>query len=194
VTEFKGSTHVEAVVTSSGKIIECEMCVVGVGMQPNVEWLQDSAIALENGVLVDAMCETNVPGIFAAGDVANHDHPLFGRIRVEHWQNAINQGAAAARNMIASDKQPYADPHWFWSDQYEASLQYTGHASANAQMVLRGAIEDPSFVAFFLRDGRLEAAFALNNGRDLRRAMKLIGKAVDPSAISNPDVDLRKLG
>ena len=95
--------------------------------------LEGSGIHVDNGVVVDEYCQTNVSGIYAAGDVANHYHPVFDRrIRVEHWQNAIKQGAAAARNMLGK-RIAYDEIHWFWSDQYDANLQYAGfHTTVGA--------------------------------------------------------------
>jgi 3-phenylpropionate/trans-cinnamate dioxygenase ferredoxin reductase component len=99
---------------------------VGIGIEPVVDMLGDSGIHLDNGVVVDQYCRTNISGIYAAGDVANHYHPVFDRqMRVEHWQNAVKQGAAAARSMLGK-LVTYDEVHWFWSDQYEANLQYAG--------------------------------------------------------------------
>src|SRR5690606_3451822 len=119
--------HVESVVTKGGRRFPCDLAVVGVGVEPVVDFLDGSGIAIDNGVLVDEYCRTNVDDVYAAGDVANHWHPVFGRrMRVEHWQNAMQQGAAAARSMIGTG-QPYGAIHWFWSDQYDQNLQYAGH-------------------------------------------------------------------
>ena len=101
VAAFEGSTRVASVITKAGLRLDCDFVVAGIGVEPAVEMLEGSGIHIDNGVVVDAYCETNVSGIYAAGDVANHHHPIFDRqIRVEHWQNAIKQGAAAARNML----------------------------------------------------------------------------------------------
>ena len=151
---------------------------------------------VENGILVDEWCRTNAPGVFAAGDVANHSHPLFGRrLRVEHWDNALKQGAAAARNMMGKDVQ-FDDPHWFWSDQYDHNLQYLGHAITWDELVVRGSLEDRSFVAFYLKDGLVEGVAGLDRGRDVRRSAGLIRarRPVDPAALRDEDVDLKALG
>ncbi|TME66483.1 MAG: oxidoreductase, partial [Chloroflexi bacterium] len=120
VIRFEGHRRVERAITKSGSEVPCDFAVVAVGIQPNVEVLQGSSVAVDNGVLVDAQCRTNVPDIFAAGDVANHLHPLFGRVRVEHYNNAEKQGAAAARSMLQGAEYDYL--HTFWSDQYEHKL------------------------------------------------------------------------
>jgi 3-phenylpropionate/trans-cinnamate dioxygenase ferredoxin reductase component len=102
VAAFEGTRRVARVITKQGLRLECDFVVAGVGMEPVVDILEGSGIQVDNGVVVDQYCQTNVPGIYAAGDIANHYHPVFERqIRVEHWQNAIKQGAAAARNMPA---------------------------------------------------------------------------------------------
>jgi len=101
VAAFEGTHRVTHVVTKAGLRLECDFVVVGIGIEPAVELLEGSGIHVDNGVVVDEYGQTSVSGVYAAGDVANHYHPIFERrIRVEHWQNAIKQGAAAARNML----------------------------------------------------------------------------------------------
>lgn len=195
VAGFEGSGRVERVMTKSGHGIECDFTVVGLGSEPVTDLVQGTDVKVDNGILVDKYCRTSVEGIYAAGDVANHYHPLFGRhLRVEHWQNAMRQGAAAARSMLGRAA-PYEEVHWFWSDQYDANIQYAGSHTTWDQLVVRGSIEDRSFVAFYLRDGLVDAAVAVNRAKDLRRAMSLIRARlpVEPSALRDEDADLRKL-
>jgi 3-phenylpropionate/trans-cinnamate dioxygenase ferredoxin reductase component len=152
-------------------------------------------VRVDNDIVVDDLCRTNVPGIFAAGDVANHYHPVCARpMRVEHWQNGVKQGAAAARSMLGRG-QPYDEVHWFWSDQYDANIQYAGFHAAWDQVVVRGSLAERKFLAFFLTAGRVESAVAINQGRDLRRAFALIRARVpvDPARLADPQVDLRTL-
>ena len=135
-------------------------------------------------------------GIFAAGDVANHFHPLVGRhIRVEHYQNAISQGMAAARSMLGKLQQPYAEVHWFWSDQYQYNIQYAGFHTQWDQFVVRGNLEQRDFLGFYLKDGRISAAVAVNRGKDLRLTMRLIEAQVpvDVADLTNEEVKLRSL-
>ena len=106
VVAFEGASRVERVVTSAGRRIECDLVVMGVGIDPAVDVTPGSGIEVENGIVVDDLCRASVEGVYAAGDVANHEHPLFGRVRVEHWLNAIDQGAAAARSMLGKGR-PY---------------------------------------------------------------------------------------
>lgn len=193
VTGFEGKGRVERVLTKQGRRIDCDLAVVGVGVEPVVDFATGSGLDIDNGILVDEYCETNIPGIYAAGDVANHYHPVFGtRMRVEHWQNAMQQGAAAARTMLGT-WQSYDPVHWFWSDQYETNLQYAGFHHTSERLVVRGDIEARDFTAFYLNQGRVDAVVALNRGKDVRRVMPLIKArvTVDPRQLGDDDVDLR---
>ena len=108
-----------------------------VGTTPVTDLLEDTGAHLENGIVVDEHCRASVEGIYAAGDVANHLHPLVGgHIRVEHWQNALKQGAAAAKAMLGSPD-PYDEVHWFWSDQYDTNIQSAGQVSEWTNPVIR---------------------------------------------------------
>ena len=193
VDAFEGNERVERVLTGSGMRIDCDAVVVGVGTTPVTDLLEGTGVHLENGIVVDEHCRASVDGIYAAGDVANHLHPLADRhIRVEHWQNALKQGAAAAKAMLGNPD-PYDEVHWFWSDQYDTNIQSAGHVSDWSNPVIRGDLESRSFVAFSLQEGRIVGAVAVNRGRDLRRCIALIkSKAVvDPAKLADPDTDVR---
>lgn len=195
VMRFEGQGRVERVITKHGRRLECDFAVVGVGVEPVVDFLADSGIGIDNGILVDEYCRTTVDGIYAAGDVANHQHPVFARrMRVEHWQNAMQQGAAAARSMLGTG-QSYDAIHWFWSDQYDANLQYAGSHREWDRLVIRGSLDERRFIAFYLNQGRIDAVVALNRGKDVRRAMPLIRSRgiPDPERLKDEDVDLRSL-
>ena len=194
VERFEGGQRVEAVVTASGRRLECDFAVVGVGVQPNAEIAVHAGLPAPNGIAVGPTLETDAPGIFAAGDVALHDHPRFGTIRVEHHDNALKMGQVAARNMLGAG-QAFDDPHWFWSDQYDVNIQMAGVASSWDEVVIRGKVEERSFSAFFLRSGELLSVLSLNRPRDVRRAMPLIraGARPDKAALRDEDVDLRTL-
>jgi 3-phenylpropionate/trans-cinnamate dioxygenase ferredoxin reductase subunit len=167
VQALRGGGRVEAVVTASGRELPCDVAVVGVGVAPSVEWLTGSGVELDNGVVVDEFCRTNLPGIFAAGDVANTWHPLLQeRLRVEHETNAQNQGMTAARNMLGMAT-PYAPVPFVWSDQYDLQLQYVGHADPNDAVVLRGGPASRSFTAFYLRRNELRAALGVNRSEEV---------------------------
>ena len=188
VVRFEGSSHVEHVVTKKGRRIACDLAIVAVGIEANVEIVKGSGVATRNGILVDAGCRTNVAGIFAAGDVANHLHPIFGRVRVEHYNNAEKMGAAAARSMLGS-RTAYRYMHSFWSDQFEHKLEYIGHARKWDRFVVRGSLDERKFVGFYLQAGKVRAAVGLNRGGDpeqdkngeLAKAGRLIAKGAHPS-------------
>ena len=195
VAAFEGTRRVGCVVTKAGLRVECDFAVVGIGIEPAVEALADSGIHVDNGVVVDEYCQTNVSGIYAAGDVANHYHPVFDRrIRVEHWQNAIKQGAAAARNMLGR-RIAYDEIHWFWSDQYDANLQYAGFHTQWEQLVVRGRLDSGSYLACYVNAGRIDAAVGLNRAKEVRRVMPLIKarRPVNLEQLRDESVDLRSL-
>src|SRR6267378_3622816 len=195
VTAFEGAGKVERVVTRQGRRIECSLAVFGLGIEPVTELVAGTAVRGDNGIVVDDQCRTNVPGIFAAGDVANHYHPVCGRqMRVEHWQNGVKQGAAAARSMLGRG-QSYDEVHWFWSDQFDANIQYAGFHAAWDRIVVRGDLASRKFLAFYLTEGRVESVVAINQGRDMRRTLPIIKArvAVDPARLEDPNVDLRTL-
>jgi 3-phenylpropionate/trans-cinnamate dioxygenase ferredoxin reductase subunit len=195
VASFEGRDRVEEVVTRRGARIGCDFVVVGIGIVPSTDLVDDTPVRVENGIVVDELCRTNVDGIYAAGDVANHYHPVFGRrIRVEHWDNALKQGATAARNMMGRPE-VFEDPHWFWSDQYEFNLQHVGFASDWDEFVVRGSLDERDFLGFYLKEGLVQAAIGVNRGKEVRRAAAVIRRRrqVDPGALRDEDVDVRKL-
>ena len=195
VATFEGTQRVTHVVTKRGVRVECDFVVAGIGIEPVTDIVDGSGVHVDNGIVVDQYCQTNVPGIYAAGDVANHYHPVFERqIRVEHWHNAIRQGAAAARNMLGKAV-PYDEIHWFWSDQYDANLQYAGFHTTWEQLVVRGRLDSGSFLAFYINDGRIDAVVGLNRAKDVRRAMPLIQarRVSNPEQLQDESVDLRSL-
>jgi 3-phenylpropionate/trans-cinnamate dioxygenase ferredoxin reductase component len=165
VAAFEGTERVEAIVTGTGHRIACDFAVAGIGVEPDVPVVAGSSIAEDNGILVDELCRTSAADVYAAGDVANHLHPLFGRIRVEHYNNAEKQGAAAARSMLGSTA-PYDYIHTFWSDQYEHTIEYVGHVTKWDEFVVRGSVEEGKLVGFYLVDGVVRAAIGLDRGGD----------------------------
>jgi 3-phenylpropionate/trans-cinnamate dioxygenase ferredoxin reductase subunit len=196
VEAFEGNSRVETVRTRAGRRFDTDLVVAGIGVEPAIEFLDGSAIHTENGIVVDEYCRTNVEGIYAAGDVANHYHPVFQRrIRVEHWQNAMRQGAAAARNMLGQSV-IYDEIPWFWSDQYDWNLQYAGFHRTWEQLAIRGQPERGSFLVCYINEGRIDAAVAVNRGGDLRRVIPLIKARtpVDPRRLADEYVDLRQIG
>ena len=194
VARFQGTGRVERVVTSGGRTIPCSFVVVGVGTDPVAGVMGRSGIAMNGGVEVDASLESAVPGVFAAGDVASHDHPVFGRIRVEHFDNAWRMGEAAAHNVLGRHR-IVDDPHWFWSDQYDTTIEMAGYAPIWDRMVVRGSIADRRYCAFLLQEGRLRGTVSMDWPRDVRRSFGLIRSqvTVEPRLLADPEVDLRSL-
>jgi 3-phenylpropionate/trans-cinnamate dioxygenase ferredoxin reductase subunit len=195
VARFEGDGRLERVVTNGGRSIEVDVAVVGVGTEPAVDFMAGTGLDQPGGIPVGATLETTLPGVFAAGDVARHDHPVFGPIRVEHFDNALKMGEAVARNMLGAG-QVFDDPHWFWSDQYDVQVQMAGFAPTWDRMVVRGSLEERSFCAFLLdAGGVLRSAVSIAWPRDVRRSFELIRTRArpDPAALADPAVDLRTL-
>jgi 3-phenylpropionate/trans-cinnamate dioxygenase ferredoxin reductase component len=165
VTAFQGTERLEAVVLADGERVACDFAVVGVGIDPEVPAVAGAAMAQDNGILVDERCRTGAADVYAAGDVANHLHPVLGRIRVEHYNSADHHGAAAARSMLGSTA-PFDYIHNFWSDQYEHTLQYVGHATSWDDFVVRGSLQEGKFIGFYLLGGMVRAAVGLDRGGD----------------------------
>lgn len=203
VAALEGADRVERVRTRKNRVFECDFVVAGIGIVPNVELLQAAGAQVDNGVLVDERCRTSLPDVFAAGDVTNHLHPIFGRLRVEHWNNGYQQGRAAARSLL-DGTQPYDYIHTFWSDQYEHVIEYVGFAPSWDRVVFRSRPESRKFLGFYLKDGIVRAAIGLNRGGDpedpqgdseLKVAVDMVRRraSIDPKKLADENVELRKL-
>jgi 3-phenylpropionate/trans-cinnamate dioxygenase ferredoxin reductase subunit len=189
VERIEGHGHVQRVVTTDGRVHEASVVVIGVGMLPDVDLARRSGFATGNGIIVDEYCQTSVDDVFAAGDIAHHPNHFLGRrIRVEHWQNAQHQGSAAARNMLGQQK-PFREVPWVWSDQYEHNLQIVGLPGPTERVVVRGDTTTRNFSAFFVRDGRVAAALAVNRSEDVRVARLIIQHGTEVTAEHLADVD-----
>ena len=165
VDRLEGGERVERVVTQSGRQFECDFVVAGIGIDPEVELLRAAGARISNGVEVDEYCRTSLPDVYAAGDIADHAHPLFGRIRVEHYNNAEKQGRAAAASLLDRGA-PYDYVHSFWSDQFDQSLEYVGFATEWDSLTVEGSLPDRDFIVRYLRGGKLLAAAAMGRGGD----------------------------
>jgi 3-phenylpropionate/trans-cinnamate dioxygenase ferredoxin reductase subunit len=195
VDRFEGQGSVERVVTHDGSSIETEFVVVGIGVAPRVGLVETAGVQVNNGVLVDERLEASVPGVFAAGDVANARHPFYGRhLRVEHWANALKQGPIAARGMLGKSAR-YEEIPYFFSDQYEASMEYSGYATEWDEVVFRGDVAAHEFVAFWLNDQRLVAGMNMNvwDVSDPIRELIRSRRRLDPRQLADPDLPLSKL-
>src|SRR3954452_12346923 len=162
VESIEGTGRVERVRLEGGRTIDCDMVVVGVGVTPRVELAAAAGLEIDNGIVVDERLETASQGVFAAGDAANAWHPFFEtRLRVEHWHNALEQGPAAARNMLGRN-QPYERIPYFFSDQYDVGMEYAGYATEWDEVVFRGDVSNREFIAFWLQGGRVVAGMNVN--------------------------------
>jgi len=162
VAAFEGNESLEAAVTAAGRRIPCDFAVAGIGIQPDIPAVP---VAQDNGILADELCRASEPDVYVAGDVANQLHPLFGRVRVEHYNNAEKQGAAAARSMLGATD-PYDYLYTFWSDQYDHKIEYVGHVARWDNFVVRGSIAERKLIGFYLVDGVVRAAVGLDRGGD----------------------------
>jgi 3-phenylpropionate/trans-cinnamate dioxygenase ferredoxin reductase subunit len=159
---FEGDGRVERVRLADGTTLGCDFVVVGVGVEPRTELAADAGLAIANGIAVSKRLETSVAGVFAAGDVANAFHPFFEeKLRVEHWANALNQGRAAARSMLGKPGS-YQRLPYFFSDQYDVGMEYTGYAREWDEVVFRGDPATREFIAFWLSKGRVLAGMNVN--------------------------------
>lgn len=201
VTKFVGRGSVEAALTKSGRRIDCTMAVLGAGVEPNVEFLEGSGVLVDNGIHVDAFCQTNVENVFAAGDVAAQDHPVFGRIRVEHYNNAEKQGRYVARSMLGHTD-PFDYIHTFWSDQFTHKIEYVGYAREWDEFVVRG--DSQKFLGFYLKDQQVAAVIGFDRGGDpemepdseLAACVPLVRDRprVDPLRLSDETYDIHEMG
>ena len=185
-----------SVVLADGSSVPADVVVAGVGISPDTRLAEVAGLAVDNGVVVDASLRTSDPDVYAAGDVANLEHPLFGRIRVEHWANALNGGPAAARAMLGQevsyDRVPY-----FYSDQYDLGMEYSGWAPPGSydSVVVRGDLGAREFVAFWLSEGRVLAGMNVNvwDVTDDIGTLVRRGTPVDPARLTDPEVPLTDL-
>jgi 3-phenylpropionate/trans-cinnamate dioxygenase ferredoxin reductase subunit len=162
---------------------------------PRTELAEAAGLEVDNGIVTDEYLETSVPGIYAAGDVANAYHPRYGRrIRLEHWSSALNQGPAAGWNMLGH-KAAYDNVPYFFSDQYDLGMEYRGWSTGMDEVVIRDGGSDNEFIAFWRRDSRVVAAMNANiwdQGETLE-ALIVSGAQVDKASLADPDHDLASI-
>jgi 3-phenylpropionate/trans-cinnamate dioxygenase ferredoxin reductase subunit len=195
VAAFEGDGAVQRVQTSDGRAIDCDLVVVGVGVVPRTRLAEEAGLAVENGIVVDEHLQTSAAGVYAAGDVARAMHPFYReRIRVEHWANALHQGPAAARAMTGAtepdDRLPY-----FFSDQYDVGMEYTGLARAWDRILFRGDPATREFIAFWMLEDRVVAGMNVNVWDVTEPIERLIRSraAVDEQRLADPGVPLEDL-
>jgi 3-phenylpropionate/trans-cinnamate dioxygenase ferredoxin reductase subunit len=195
ISELTGTSgRVTGVRLGDGTEIEADLVLVGVGISPETSLADTAGLAIGNGITVDEHLRTSDPDVYAAGDVADAFHPLLGhRLRVEHWANARRQGAVAARSMLGQDA-VYARLPYFFSDQYDLGMEYTGYVDPAGvdDLVVRGDLQGRRFVAFWLGDGRVRAGMSVNIWDATEAVEELIttGRRVDAALLADPDVPL----
>jgi 3-phenylpropionate/trans-cinnamate dioxygenase ferredoxin reductase subunit len=183
------------VVTDDGTEIPADLVVVGVGVAPRTQLAEAAGLAVDNGVVVDSALRASAPDVFAAGDIASWLHPLYGRhIRVEHWANALNGGPVAARAMLGQDVVHDRLPYFF-TDQYDLGMEYSGLGGADMRVVCRGNPDDGEFIAFWLEGDRVRAAMNVNvwDVTDPLQALIRADRPVDDARLADPDVPLGEL-
>ncbi len=188
--------RVRAVLTGDGREHPADQVLVGVGAIPNVELALAAGLACDNGVVVDEYCRTADPAIYAAGDCCSHPSPHYGRrLRLESVDNAFEQGASAALNLLGLDTVHDKVP-WFWSDQYDLKLVIVGIAQGYDSVVLRGDPAARAFSACYLRGGELIALDSINTAKDQMAARRLIALRArpDPGRLADPGVPLKEIG
>jgi 3-phenylpropionate/trans-cinnamate dioxygenase ferredoxin reductase subunit len=195
VAELRGTSAVEQVVLDSGGVEDADLVVAGIGVTPRIELAADAGLDIDNGVVVDEHLRSSAANVFAAGDIASAWHPHFQRhLRVEHWANALNQGATAGTN-AAGGGEVYDRLPYFFSDQYDLGMEYVGYAGPDDPVTVRGSTADREFIAFWQRDGAVTAAMNVNVW-DVVEDLKAIinsGTAIDASRLTDPDVPLSEL-
>lgn len=192
VTGFTGSDHVTGVLCN-GTEFAADLVIIGIGIIANTQLAEQAGLDTDNGIVVDDHCRTSDADIFAAGDCSNHPNPLLNRrLRLESVPNAMEQARVCATNMLGGD-QTYASMPWFWSDQYDLKLQMVGFSGDGDDQVLRGDMAQHQFAMFYLKDGTVVAADAINNPKEFMICKQLIGKQVDRAILEDPDSDLKAL-
>ena len=193
VVRFEGRERIERAVLSDETGVSCDVVIAGIGVMPVTNVLRGESIEMENGIVVDELCRTSVPGVFAAGDVAAFWSPRYKtRMRLEHFDNAQNQAAVAAKAMLARDERYDPIPS-FWSDQFSYRLQYRGFAPRWDDVVFRGNPREASFSAFYVRGGEVQAVCSVNRYKENYAARRLIGKRVEPKSLADDAVDVKEL-
>ena len=193
VKGFTGTNGRVTAVMAGDKSFPADLVIVGIGIIPNIEIAKDAGITCDNGIVVDEHCRTSDPDIYAIGDCTNHPNPLLGRrLRLESVPNAMEQARVASAN-IRGDAKTYAAIPWFWSDQYELKLQMVGFSADGNQQVLRGDKAANQFAVFYLKDGVVVAADAVNSPKEFMLCKQMIGKPVDATKLADPAQDLKAL-
>ena len=196
---YEGDGRVKGVVTKSGLAIECDAVVVGAGVRPDAMLAERAGLEVDDGIVCDSKLQTSAEGIYAAGDCCSYDSVIHGRrIRVEHWDVAMQQGMHAARNMLGADADYDVVPYFFSDLADWAGLEYVGPAKDWDEEIWRGDRDKGEFSVWYLKDGRVAGALSVERSEDLAEARRLLADGVDVSGakdqIADPDSDLSAIG
>jgi len=196
---YEGDGRVKGVVTKSGLAIECDAVIVGAGVRPDTMLAERAGLAVDNGITCDSKLRTSAEGIYAAGDCCSYESVVHGsRLRVEHWDVAMQQGMHAARNMLGEDADYEVVPYFFSDLADWASLEYVGPAYEWDEEVWRGDREQGEFSVWYLKGGRVAGALSVERSEDLAEARRMLATGVDVSGarekIADPSADLASLG
>jgi 3-phenylpropionate/trans-cinnamate dioxygenase ferredoxin reductase subunit len=196
---FEGDERVEKVLISDGRTIECDAVVIGAGVRPDTMLAGKAGLEVGDGIICDETLQSSAEGIYAAGDVCSYESVVHGRrLRVEHWDVALQQGRHAARSMLG-DAKPYEEVPYFFSDLADwASLEYVGPAHEWDEIVWRGDRDSGEFSAWYVHDGKLAAALAVGRSEDLVHGRRLIASGAEIAGakglLADPDSDLDAVG
>jgi 3-phenylpropionate/trans-cinnamate dioxygenase ferredoxin reductase component len=196
---YEGDGRIKGVVTKSGLAIECDAVVVGAGVRPDAMLAQRAGLEVDDGIVCDSKLRTSTEGIYAAGDCCSYDSVIHGRrLRVEHWDVAMQQGAHAARNMLGEDADYEVVPYFFSDLADWAGLEYVGPAKDWDEEIWRGDRDKGEFSVWYLKDGRVAGALSVERSEDLAEARRMLADGVDVSGakdqIADPDSDLSTIG
>jgi NAD(P)H-nitrite reductase large subunit len=193
VVGFEGNGQVTAVKLDNGEQLAADLVVAGIGVIPNVALFRQSGLAINEGILVNDHLETNIPGIYAVGDVAEYEDAIFNtRRRVEHWDNAFVQGQHVMKSMLGRPE-PFVHVPYFFSDVFDLSFEYWGDGSGHDEVIYRGEVESGSFSTWWLRDKRLVAAFAMDRPEaegEFAEQWIQSGAEIPVELLRNPQTDL----
>jgi 3-phenylpropionate/trans-cinnamate dioxygenase ferredoxin reductase subunit len=196
---FEGEDRVRAVRTKRGTVIECDFVVVGAGVRPDTMLAKKAGLEIEDGIVCDSKLETSAEGVYAAGDCCSYESVVHGRrLRVEHWDVAMNQGQVAAENMLGAGRDYDVVPYFFSDLADWSSMEYVGPAAEWEEELWRGDREAGEFLVWYLHEGRVAAALSVGRSEDLSEARRLLADRVDVSAareaLADPAADLAAIG
>jgi 3-phenylpropionate/trans-cinnamate dioxygenase ferredoxin reductase subunit len=198
VSAFEGDGRVSSVLTESGRGFECDLVVVGAGVRPDMMLAQRAGLDCDNGIICDSKLQSSVPGIYAAGDTCSYDSVVHGRrIRVEHWDVAMQQGVHAAKNMLGADEDYDVVPYFFSDLADWASLEYVGPAADWDREIWRGSREKGEFSVWYLKDSKVAGCLSVGRPEDLAEARRMLADGVDVAGavdrLADADADLSSL-